>query len=414
MVRISGKFAVITAVTGLVAAALVFAQVPVIPDAPMPASPKPAPGTLAQPGTLAKDRVAPGTLATTPAQTPIEQDPGAVDQTGAPIFRGTIINIVAPVTVTDQNGQIMNNIQPSWFHLFDNGVEQDIHVDDETPPISLVVAIEASYRDDVILKQIRKIGSLLEPLITGTNGDAAVIEFDHRIQTLQDFTNDPDKLKAAVAKVSSGSSSSRMKDAVDEAVIMLRRHDRYGKRRRVILLISEQRDNGSVANGRQTLIALQLANVSVYAVDINQIARRLTEKPEPPRPDPLPPEAYNYPMGANTPDRVNQITGRGNSIEIIPGLMEIYTDAKAIFKRNPVEVFTQGTGGRKYSFLKEHGLEDAIADIGNEIHSQYLLSYNPKPETKLQGGFHQLQVTVDYPRARAKTKPGYWLAPVTQ
>jgi hypothetical protein len=62
--------------------------------------------------------------------------------------------------------------------------------------------------------------------------------------------------------------------------------------------------------------------------------------------------------------------------------------------------------------LKERGLEDAIASIGAEIHSQYMLNYHPKPDTLLQGGFHQLQVTVDYPRARARTRPGYWLAPV--
>jgi VWFA-related protein len=410
MVLNSCKFAMIAAVAVLCA----LAQVPVIPDAPTPAAPKPVPGTLAEPGTLAKDRVAPGTLATkdkgAPPSTP-DPDADAVTPAGEPRFSSKIINIMAPVTVFDQNGQIMNNIQPSWFHLFDNGVEQDIHVDDEVQPISLVIAIEGSYRDDAILKQIHKIGPLIEPLITGGNGEAAVIEFDHRIQTLQDFTSDPDKIKVAVAKVSSGSTSAKMVDAVDAAILMLRHRPR--DRRRIILLISEQRDKGSVARGRETLIALQLANVSLYAVDINQLSRRLTEQPEPPRPDPLPPAAYNFPMGANTPTQVDQVTGRGNNLEFLPGLMEIYTDAKGIFKRNPIEVFTQGTGGRKFSFIKERGLEDAVAAIGNEIHSQYILSYNPKPDTALQGGFHQLQVTVDYPRAKARTRPGYWLAPVT-
>ena len=114
----------------------------------------------------------------------------------------------------------------------------------------------------------------------------------------------------------------------------------------------------------------------------------------------------------NTPLAADQVTGRNNSADFIPALQEIYTDAKAIFKRNPVQVFTQGTGGQQYSFIKQNGLEDAVAKIGTEIHSQYLLNYNPKKETLLQGGFHKLEVTVDYPRARAYTKPGYWLAAV--
>ena len=380
------------------------AQVPVIPDTPAQTRPTP--------GTLASDRIAPGTLATKdpPGALPSTPDAEAeVSPAGEPI-RIRVQNVMAPVSVTDQYGNLMPTLQPSQFHLYDNGVEQDIHVDTEFLPISLVIAIEASSRDDAILKQIHKIGSMIEPLITGDSGEAAVIAFDHRIQTLQDFTSDPDKIKTAIAKVSSGSTSSRMVDAVDEAAIMLRRRPR--NRRRIILLISETRDKGSAARGRETLIALQLSNISFYSVDISQISRRLTEQAEPPRPDPIAPEARNLPMGANTPLAVDQTTGRGNSADLVPALQEIYTDAKAIFKRNPVFVFTQGTGGAQYSFIKERGLEDAIGKIGAEIHSQYLLSYNPKRETLLQGGFHHLEVTVDYPRAKAHTKPGYWLAAV--
>jgi hypothetical protein len=147
-------------------------------------------------------------------------------------------------------------------------------------------------------------------------------------------------------------------------------------------------------------------------VDISQIVRRLTEQPEPARPDPIAPEARNLPMGANTPLAVDQVTGRNNSADFVPALQEIYTDAKAIFKRNPIKVFVDGTGGQQFSFKTQQGLEEAVAKIGTEIHSQYLLSYNPKAETLLQGGFHKLDVTVDYPRARAYTKPGYWLAAV--
>jgi VWFA-related protein len=410
--RIAG--AIIAVIAFCVIAGLGLAQVPVIPDTPTkprpdaPLKPKPKP----TPGTLASDRVEPGTPAVkeAPGTPPSTPDPEAeISPAGEPI-RIRVQNVMAPVTVTDQFGNLMPALQPSLFHLYDNGVEQDIHVDTEFLPISLVIVIEASYRDDAILKQIHKIGSLIEPLITGDSGEAAVVAFDHRIQTIQDFTSDSDKLKASIAKISSGSSSAKMVDAVDEAAIMLRRRPR--NRRRIILLVSEQRDKGSAARGRETLIALQLSNITLYSVDINQIARRLTEQPQPARPDPIAPEARNLPMGATTPLAVDQATGRNNSADIVPALQEIYTDAKAIFKRNPIEVFTQGTGGQKFSFLKQQGLEDAIAKIGTEIHSQYLLSYNPKSATLLQGGFHKLEVTVDYPRAKAKTKPGYWLAAV--
>jgi VWFA-related protein len=329
------------------------------------------------------------------------------------LFRTNVQNIVAPVSVFGPNGEMMDNLQPSQFHLYDNGREQDIQVDTEFQPISLVIAIEASYRDDAILKQIHKVGALIEPLVTGTGGEVAVLGFDSRIQVYQDFTTDAQKIQDAVAKVHGGSYSSRMIDAGDQAVHMLRNRPR--DRRRIILLISETRDNGSEARGRQTLIDLQLQNVTVYTVDISQVSRRLTEQPDDPRPSAIPPEALNLPMGANTPLGVAQATGGvGNSAEFIPALKEIYTGAKALFIRNPVKVFTQGTGGAQFAFVKQRGLEDAIAKIGSEIHSQYLISYQPRPETKLEGGFHEIAVRVDYPRAVAKTKPGYWLAAVNQ
>src|ERR1051325_11035773 len=175
----------------------------------------------------------------------IPPDPDAeVSPAGEPIIIH-VPNIVVPALVFDRDGNILNNLQPSQFHLYDNGREQDIHVDTEYQPISLVIAVEASYRDDAILKQIHKIGSMIEPLVIGDGGEAAVVAFDHRIRTLQDFTSDPTKLKDAIAKITSGSTSARMIDAVDSATLMLRHRPR--DRRRIILLISETRDKGSMA-----------------------------------------------------------------------------------------------------------------------------------------------------------------------
>jgi len=382
--RIAGAIAAVAVIAGLA-----LAQVKVIDGTSPPSSTAPAPRT-------------PGQLASTPTDPDVEVSPA-----GEPIVIH-VPNIVVPALVTDKDGNIMNNLQPSQFHLYDNGREQDIHVDTEFQPISLVIAIEASNRDDAILKQIRKVGSIIEPLVIGDAGEAAVIAFDHRVRTLQDFTSDPQKIKDSIAKVTAGGTQSRMIDAVDSAILMLRHRPK--DRRRIILLISETRDNGSMARGRPTLTALNLSNITVYTADISQISRRLTEQPEPPRPDPIAPEARNLPMGANTPLAVQHNTGLGNSAEFVPLFREIYTDAKAIFIRNPIQVFTKGTGGTQFSFIKQRGLEDAIAKIGTEIHSQYLISYAPKKETLLEGGYHDLKVTVEYPRARVQTRPGYWLA----
>ena len=43
--------------------------------------------------------------------------------------------------------------------------------------------------------------------------------------------------------------------------------------------------------------------------------------------------------------------GGGGRAEFIPLMVELFKDVKAIFKDNPVEVFTKGTGGTEYSFF---------------------------------------------------------------
>ena len=53
---------------------------------------------------------------------------------------------------------------------------------------------------------------------------------------------------------------------------------------------------------------------------------------------------------------------------------------------------------------------NAIAAIGTEIRSQYILSYNP--DNKVEGGFHKIVVIVNRPELNVRTRPGYWMAGV--
>ena len=55
-------------------------------------------------------------------------------------------------------------------------------------------------------------------------------------------------------------------------------------------------------------------------------------------------------------------------------MVEVFKDVKAIFKDNPVEVFTKGTGGSEFGFHGLHSLEEAIAEgrrrVAQPVHHQ--------------------------------------------
>jgi VWFA-related protein len=345
-------------------------------------------------------------LAAAAANAPAQEAKQSSDapELSAPIVVG-VTNIVAPVLVTDRAGNIIDGLQPHEFHLFDNNKEQNIQVDVTFEPVSVVVAIEASVRMDEILKQVRHLGTLM-PLIVGDHGEAAVLAFDSRLRLMQDFTTDSDKVKSAIEKINAGNSSSRMIDAVEKSVFMLR--NRPKDNRKIILLVSETRDQASEGRLREALIAAQLSNVFIYTVDITQLAVRLTEKPTPPRPDPIDVTARPSVLGnPSTPTSSAQAYGVQNQVQFAPLLQEIYKDTKRIFVDSPSEVFAKGTGGGEFSFVKQRGLEDAVQRISQEIRSQYLITYNPNNQEET--GFHSITVTLDNKQYIAKTRPGYWI-----
>ncbi|HUS07671.1 MAG TPA: VWA domain-containing protein [Bryobacteraceae bacterium] len=323
------------------------------------------------------------------------------------------VNVVeAPTTVTDKDGSYITGIKPSEFRLFDNGKLQNIEVHETAAPISLVVAIQSDAKVESVIPKIQRIGNLLETLVAGDQGEVAIVAFDHRIEKLQDFTSDTNKIQESLKKMRPGSSSSRMIDAVVESVRMLR--SRPKERRRVVLLISESRDKSSEAHVREALTATQMEDVLVYALNMSRLYTEFTAKPEYPRPDPIPSTARHMPAGVpQTPTAAAQMTGtQGYGANFAPMITEIFRAAKAIFVDNPVEVFTKYTGGREIPFVSQRDLERAVSEIGREIHNQYIVTYNP--DNKEDGGFHQIHVEVQRRNLNIRTRPGYWMAAVVK
>lgn len=312
--------------------------------------------------------------------------------------------VIAPTTVRDNNGNFVNGLQLQDFELYDNNKLQKVNADVRDEPLSLVVAVQRSSNLEVFLPKIQSIGTMLNQLVAGQDGEIAIVGFDHRIQVMQDFTQEGTKVSEAMKKMTPGSSNHAVVDAVSQSIRMLTH--RPADRRRVLLLIAEKRDRGSELRLREALEQAQFANVSIYSLDISTIVAALTDKGAPPRPPSIPAEAQHLPGGyAATPTIVEQNYYNGN---YIPVFVDIFKAVKSIFVDDTLDVFTRFTGGREYSFIGEKSLEKAVAGIADELHSQYLLSYAPNNQT--EGGFHEIKVIVNRPKLEVRTRPGYWVA----
>ena len=344
-----------------------------------------------------------------PPSTPPAAQQAVTEDDQTPTFRGSVQVVLVPTTVVDKHGETVNGLMPQDFVLYDNDKPQQINRDVTILPLSFVIAIQRSSNVDKILPMIKKTGSMMSDILVGQDGEAAVLSFDHRIEVLQDFTRDLNKIDAALDKLKPGGMNNRLVDAVNQATFMLR-HKK--DRRKVILLISETLDRSSESKPREVATALQLHNIEVYTLNISRLVTKLTERPEVPRPDPLPPGARPR-VGVAPPDPTsqNQVMGtQGYGGDMIPAFVEMFRGVKGLFIRNPAELFTDFTGGREYSFMTQRDLERAISRVSSEIRSQYVLSY--VPDNKIEGGFHRIRVQVKKPDLKVSTRPGYWMAGV--
>jgi VWFA-related protein len=315
--------------------------------------------------------------------------------------------VFTPVTVTDRAGNTVNNLSPKDFRLTDNGKVQKIDEDVAVRPISMVIVIQANSEVEKMLPAIQKVGSAIQAQILGDDGEAAVIEFDHRIQNLGDFSSDPDKLSAALKKLKPGSGSSRLNDATIEGINLLKK-TAVG-RRRILLLIAESRDNGSELKAREVLTEAEFADVVIYAIDISKFVASVSASPSANRNilDTRPPGAV-YAQGptggVQTPTTISQ-NNMGNWTPVIKDLWDM---TKGIFVPPPLEVYTTYSGGRQYAFKSQRELERAVSDLGTELHSQYLLTYVPNNQD--EAGYHNIVVQVLRPEMKIRARDGYYWA----
>lgn len=351
-----------------------------------------------------------------PPQQPTPPPPTQVPATANPqepeeyrLTTGTI-SVIAPTTVKDKNGNYVTGLDVKDFVLRDNDRVQDIRLDLAYVPVSLVLVIQRSASTEQVLPTVKKIGGLLEPIVLGEKGEAAIVTFDHRVEVLQDFTNDTDKFKKSLEGLRPGSTTRAMTDAVMKAARMLKNRPR--DRRRVIVLISETQEQGSTARVKDALLEIELANILVYAINMSRIVNKLAAKPAYPRPDPIPVSARQMPAGmANNPTTQAQMGGMGGTLgNYLPALREIFTATKALFIDNPQEVYTKYSGGSEFSFLNLHGFESAVQKLGEELGSQYMISYSPSKEVRMEGGLHKIQVEVRRGYVDVKTRASYWMA----
>jgi VWFA-related protein len=289
--------------------------------------------------------------------------------------------VVIPALVKSAKGEVVYGLTAKDFIVEDDGVEQAVRLDEaaEGSAVSVVVAIQRGRRANYEFPRIRGLSAMLDPLVQEGHGRIAIVEFDSRVELVQDFSSDSEKTAQTLRALQAGDGGAAIVDAVDYSVKLLEKAPK--ERPRVLLLISETRDHGSQAKVEDVVAEIGQSTTAVYAL-------------------------------AFSPTRSNMLdTMQGNNLEEMRPDLNIlalgYLAAQAMRKNTPQAVASM-TGGEYELFTTRKHFEARMVDFTNHVHNRYLLSIEPKNP---HAGLHQLKIRLrDAGDRVVLARSRYWAA----
>jgi VWFA-related protein len=302
-----------------------------------------------------------------------------------PEFRTQANVVLVPTLVKDKSGAIVYGLTANDFIIEDDGVEQQIHMDEEpdASPISLVVAIQLGRTAESELPRIRTLGIMLDPILSSGRNRAAIVTFDSSAELARNFTTNGALIAADLKQLRPGDDGAAILDAIRYSVALLKNEP--PERRRVLLLVSETRDHGSRLNFEDTVREITDSNTLMYTLafspavsNILDTARGYKERRMPVKqPNPTSEDIQN---GLVLPDG----TPRGTI-----GLMPLVIMAAQAMRKNTPKTIAALTGG-EYELFKSHkGFESRMTEFSNHLRNRYLLSFEPKDP---HPGLHEIRV----------------------
>lgn len=319
-----------------------------------------------------------------------------------------VTEVALPVTILDPAEGFVNNIDRSEVTLLDNKTPQKLLTFEISfKPISMVILVDTSKRVESAIPSLRTSGVLFTQLVMGETGEAAVVTYDHSFAVRQEFTSNSELVEKAFKGLQAGDGGSQMVDGVFRALGML--GTRGDNRRKVIVVLGEGRNLGSESSSSRALTEAQLANVSIYTIELSSFKTAVTRKPReegPPVQSNMPPGTRPAPPGI--PLAQANAGGGGGGADLLTPLIEGALAIRGLWV-HPLKSFATGTGSNHVNATSRKAVEEAVQRIGSELHSQYWVSYIPNNLSAQ--AFHTIEVKVTRPGVKVRNRPGYLYIP---
>jgi len=326
----------------------------------------------------------------------------------------TSVNLVlVPVSVKDGNGKLVSGLLPKDFSVLESGQRQALKFfTSDAFSLSAAVIFDLGM-PDIGVKRVQETLPALQGAFSQFD-EASIYTYSSTVSQVADFGSVGQRLTATlnqikmynganngppvtsgplgpqgpiingrpidspVTPVSTPPKQARViNDAILQAARDLSRRDRT--RRKIIFVISDGRERGSIASYADTLKVLLTQNIIVYAVGVD---------------------------GAALP-------GYGKLQKIhLPSLGLDKIGFEPIGYGNILSRYVGATGGGTvYAESARAGIEQAYRRAIGDARNQYTLGYTPKSGI---GGYRQIEVRVRRPDVKVYAKDGYYPLPTAK
>jgi VWFA-related protein len=301
--------------------------------------------------------------------------PGADDANAT--IRVTTNEVLVPTLVEKNGGGVVYGLTQSDFVLEDNGVPQKIHVQEEmdTAPVALVVAVEQGGVSALEFDKVAKLAPLLDLFLAEPRSQVALMGFDSKPHLIRDYTRSSDDLSDAFERLEPGDGGGAILDTISSAVDLLETQPK--EFRRVLLLISEERDHGSKHTKPVQLIQkIGRSDVLVLSVCFS-------------------------PARAEFLHDVKD-SGDDRTMSMVSSLVM----AVKAFKKNVAKEIALESGGEYTTFTGDKRFEARVVDAAKHVRNRYLITFSPSNPAP---GLHAIRVktTRNY-GAHIVARANYW------
>lgn len=319
-----------------------------------------------------------------PAATPPKQD--------SPEFATSTTEVIVPVTVTDDKGRFVTDLDKSDFVVYDEGQPQTITFfsRERSQPVVVGFLIDLSNRNRLYWDKYKEAcKELIFALLPGDNPrfSGYLVTYADRADLQVNTTQQPNEMAERIDKIKPGGGSA-MYDAIylgctSRSLVK----GEPLEPRRVIVIVGDGHDNNSKYSLNQIIEIAQKNLTTIYGVSTT---------------------AFGFSSDADGDFRrmCEETGGR-----VVYPLQDLYKDTIGFLSKPSDEgnyAIKVGTGGYAAEIAK--GLFSAIGTVVGEVTTQYIIRYVPAAQSgEKKKPFRNVRVEVPkYGNAKVRSRKGYY------